>query len=132
MDAQEDMNMPYEWPQWKDALGNTFRVGDTLAVATISGKSPQMVICRVERINRRNSRGEPHMDRKWFEHPQPIWKTRHNGTAYEERGEYREIPSCTVTATPLVDGRKFGRYSDRKVTYTLPGNWVKVDYNAKP
>lgn len=45
-------------PEWTDTLGQVFRPGDLIAVATVNDKSPQMVIARVERINLTNAKGE--------------------------------------------------------------------------
>jgi hypothetical protein len=46
--------------RWKDSLGQEFRPGDMIAVAVINGRSPQMVVAEVERINTTNAKGEPH------------------------------------------------------------------------
>lgn len=146
------------WPKWEDTLGNVFQVGDIIAVATISGKSPQMIIARVEKINRVNSSGEEITARKWFEHEAPIQREREcyylkssynytygnrpvheckpSCTMWIETGEYRTVPSATIKATPLVCGRDFGRYgqdadgNNRAVTYSIPGNWVLVERMA--
>ena len=150
------------WPEWTDVLGNTYKPGDIVAVATISGRSPQMVFARVIRINRVNSSGEPHMVNKSFELEEPIRKEREcyyvqrskdpyyrrdyysydrmsqhvcepSCTEYWVTHETRKVPSCTVTAEPLIDGRNFGRWStdqdgkNKAVTYSIPGNIVLVE-----
>lgn len=49
--------------EWEDSLGEPFRAGDLIAVAVINGRSPQMVIAEVERINTTNPKGERHTKR---------------------------------------------------------------------
>lgn len=144
------------WDQWEDALGNTYKPGDIIAIATISGKSPQMVIARVERINRVNGSGEKITTHKWFDHDEPIQRERecyyakdrsygagyYNRpvheckpacTMYIETGEYRTVPSCTVRATPLMDLRGFSRYgtkedgTNKAVTYSIAENIILVE-----
>ena len=96
---------------WTDAYGQTYGPGDHIAVATISGRSPQLVIAVVERINTVDSKGQPIVTYVGWN---PT--TRQPITA----------PSCTVTARPVHDGRGFHRWSDRAVTYRIPGNIIKV------
>lgn len=123
------------WPEWTDELGNTYRPGDIVAVAVINGRSPQMVIARVERINKVNSQGEPHMANKTFDLDEPVrherecsilkrrkdpyWVRYYNYddhickpecTEYWQTTETRRVPSCTVTATPIADLRGFHRW----------------------
>lgn len=138
------------YDEWTDVLGNTYRPGDLVAIAIINGKSPQMVIARVNKINRVNSSGEEITTRAWIEHETPIWKKRtrrvhqyepnsYRSTGYvdveeeyEEKGEYRSVPSCTVNATPIIDARGFGRWGtsqdgvNKAVTYRIPENIIKV------
>lgn len=121
------------WPFWTDVLGQTYYPGDLVAVATVNGKSPQLVLARVERINRVNSSGEEITKHKYFPHDEPITKLRSDGSEYQERGEHRNMPSCTVRTKPLVDARGFGRWStnketgeNRSVTYSIPENILKV------
>ncbi len=45
---------------WVDLVGRKFRPGDVVAVAVINGRSPQMVLAQVLRINTTNPKGEPH------------------------------------------------------------------------
>ena len=143
------------WPEWTDELGNTYKPGDVIAVATINGKSPQMVIAVVERINRVNSSGDEIFTQKWFDHDEPIQRQRecyyaknpsYGGyynrpvheckpacTMYIETGEYRKVPSCTVRARPIADLRGFGRYgsnedgTNKAVTYSIPQNIILVE-----
>lgn len=44
--------------EWTDSVGQVFKPGDLVAIATVNGKSPQMVIARVEKINLTNAKGE--------------------------------------------------------------------------
>lgn len=141
------------WSEWEDGVGNIYGPGDIVAVATVSGKSPQMVIARVERINRLNSSGEEITTRKWFDHEEPIQKERecyyaktnyqsyYNQTVHEckpactmylETGEYRTVPSCTIRATPITDLRGFSRSTkedgtNKAVTYSIPENIILVE-----
>lgn len=103
-----------EWPHWTDILGNLIYPGDFIAVATINGRSPQMVIAQVERINRLNSRGEEITD--WV----------------MESGRRRTVPSCSITARPIKDARNFWRWSKkgekaRAVTYQIPANIIRIE-----
>jgi len=126
------------WPEWTDELGNTYRPGDIVAIAIINGRSPQMLIARVDRINRVNSYGEPIMVNKSFKLDEPkrierecyVLKRRGQGDRYYDRyyaerdsthvcdpsctewwqtEEVRSVPSCSVKATPIADLRGFGR-----------------------
>ena len=127
------------WPEWTDELGNTYRPGDIVAIAIINGRSPQMLIARVDRINRVNSYGEEIWTNKEFILEEPIKRTtecyvqkrknRDQGLYYDryyseldathickpsctewwETTETRKVPSCTVKATPIADLRGFGR-----------------------
>jgi hypothetical protein len=122
-------DIPKEWPEWTDHLGQTYRPGDYVAVATINGKSPQLVIALVERINRVNSKGDEIVERTYIEGSYP--------------SQYKTTPSCTVKAKPVIEGRGFFRWSGRTydpitkqsgfdldkvraVTYQFPGNIIKV------
>lgn len=71
------------WPEWTDELGNTYRPGDIVAIAIINGRSPQLLIARVEHINRVNSYGEPIMVNKSFKLDEPI---RHERECYVLKG----------------------------------------------
>lgn len=108
------------WPHWTDALGNIIYPGDTVAVATINGRSPQQVIAQVVRINRLNSKGEEIVDSKRVKDADGKWV-------------YINEPSCSITAIPLIDARGFLRWSSRDgapakaVTYQLPRNVIKVE-----
>jgi hypothetical protein len=118
-----------EWDEWTDRLGQTYTVGDIVSVATISGKSPQLVVAEVLRINRKNSRGEEIGE--WY----------YDGQVRTRR------PSCTVSALPLLDARGFGRYSDFKynkatghyehtgnlkaVNYSIPANILKLAFTKE-
>lgn len=126
------------WAEWVDELGNTYRPGDIVAISTVNGKSPQMVIAKVDRINRVNSSGEELFTNKTFLLNEPIrqerecyvLKRRNMGDRYYDRyylerdsthvcdpsctewwqtTEVRKVPSCTVRAIPIADLRDFGR-----------------------
>lgn len=110
------------WGWWWDTLGRQFTVGDRVAVAVINGRSPQLVVVRVDRINRVDSKGRD------------ITETVMSPD-YSVRTTY---PSCTVRATPLLDGRGFRRWGTtasgehNPVTYQFPGNMLKVDADVCP
>lgn len=109
---------PRTWDEWTDVLGQVYRAGDHVAVATISGKSPQMVLGRVERINRVDSKGSLIEDGRW---------------ELDGRGERKwlTVPSCTVSVKPLLDARGFTRWGNAKtVTYQFWQNIVKIDNDA--
>lgn len=103
------------WPHWADALGNLIYPGDTIAIATINGRSPQLVIAEVERINRLNSRGEEITE------------------SIREMGKWKSVPSCSITAKPIMDARGFVRWGTkdtkvRSVTYQIPANIIKINF----
>lgn len=109
------------WPFWTDILGNTIYPGDFIAVSTINGRSPQLVIAQVERINRLNSRGEEIT------------------AAARENGKWKNAPSCSITARPVMDARNFMRWSTwkgnsnakdkpRAVTYQIPENVLRIEF----
>lgn len=122
---------------WTDTVGQIFQVGDYIAVASTKGRSPQMVIARVESINTHHANGEP--------------ITEYVGWDRETR-ERIEKPSVTVTAKPVLDGRGFHRSTTRwippekrgpdgeafepipggprSVTYLIPGNILKLSESA--
>jgi len=136
--------MSETWDSWTDVIGNEYRPGDLVCIATISGRSPQLVIAEVVKINKTDKNGEPFTTRQWFDHDEPIMKRRevrrYNYQTrtyddiveeYVEKGEYRQVPSCTVTCQPIQDTRKFYRSTNsegkaRKVTYTIIENIIKV------
>lgn len=150
------------WPEWTDELGNTYRPGDIVAIAIINGRSPQMVIAKVDRINRVNSYGEAIMTNKSFVLDQPIRherecfvlkrknesNTRYYSMYYAESDsthicdpsctewyqteEVRNVPSCTVKATPIADLRGFGRSRNhdgkaKSITYSIPENIIFIE-----
>lgn len=108
------------WPHWIDRLGNMIFPGDVVAISTINGRSPQMVIAEVERINRLNSRGEEITE------------------SVREMGKWKSVPSCSITARPIIDARGFVRWGNwnkkdsesktRAVTYQIPANVIKINY----
>lgn len=125
-----------EWPCWADVLGQTYYPGDTVAIAVVNDKSPQLVIGRVERINKINSKGEE------ITRSRLVWKNPEEAGNYRAEREWVTEPSCTVTITPLIDARGFSRWSGtggyrhggaqnkenvKKVTYQFPENIIKVE-----
>ena len=113
---------------WTDTIGQSFQRGDYIAVASSSGRSPQMVIARVERINSHKADGTEITEFVGWD---------------RETNQRITQPSATVTAKPVLDGRGFHRWSAKKwndetrtfdprpggprsVTYTLPGNIIKL------
>lgn len=97
---------------WHDILGNSYGPGDTVAYASINGKSPQLVVAEVVRINTINSKGEKITSHKYD----------------QNRRQWTESPSVTVTVKPLIDARGFGRYGkkDRLITLQIPENIIAV------
>jgi hypothetical protein len=150
------------WPEWTDELGNTYRPGDIVAVAIVNGRSPQMVLAVVERINKVNSSGDEIRTNKTFDLDEPIRHERecyylkqkreieqrvgrpgyYDNYTYErakahscepsctewwQTTEVRNVPSCSVRATPIADLRGFGRSRNhdgkaKTVTYSIPEN----------
>lgn len=150
------------WTEWVDERGNTYCPGDIVAIAVINGRSPQMVIARVERINKVNSSGEYIFANKIFQLDEPI---RHERECFIVKGkktsidggyysqfykdhvcklsciEYwqtsltQKVPSCTVTATPIMDTRGFSRRTDhdgkvKAVTYSIPENILFLEKDS--
>lgn len=137
----QDLGIPLTYDEWTDPCGNVYRPGDHVAVATISGRSPQLVIAKVVSINRVNSKGEeigkssfdggdPELDAALAEcrkeQPRLIaganqpaydaWRKRYDPLVQAWRKSRKPIfhPSCTVTCLPSIDGRNFYRtkYAD--------------------
>lgn len=145
------------WDMWEDCRGCFYQAGDIVAIAIINGKSPQMILARVERINRVNSSGELIWTNKTFTLDEPIRHEREcsvrKGQARGERyyemyylghvcqpsctewiqtTEVRKVPSCTVKATPILDARGFGRATDhdgkaKANTYSIPENIILIE-----
>lgn len=121
------------WDSWTDVLGQEYRVGDLVSVATISGKSPQMVIAEVTAINRMRKDPWTRIDGEDGDyHFGPAW-------VLITKGYKEPQPSCTIKALPLVDARGFYRTGDgrhwnrqneernvKQVTYQIPNNIIKL------
>ncbi len=105
---------PKTWDSWTDMLGQTYSPGDLVVYASISGRSPHMVFAKVDQINRVNSKNED------------VVVTHYHYDAKTKKRWTTTTPSCTVRVIPLESGRGFHRWSDRKVTLSIPGNIVKV------
>lgn len=119
---------PKTYDEWTDVLGQTYRAGDTVAVAVINGKSPQMVIGEVVRINRLDSKGCEHVDEFWVDDdskPPRTWTTSTGETRSRPEQKRAHRPSCTVTVQPLIDARGFYRTGN-------PSPWRVTDPDAKP
>lgn len=119
------------WPEWRDMLGRIYRPGDIVAIATVSGKSPQLVLGQVERINRINSKGEE-ITESYLYWPPGVPEVNDRGWPNYKESQRRTRPSCTVTVTPVADARKFYRSrtpegAAKKVTYQFPQNIVRVE-----
>lgn len=108
-------DVPKTWPEWTDVLGQTYRPDDYVAYAMISGRSPQLVIARVVRINRVNSKGQEITTRVW---PNGHW---------ERDASMIEVPYCTITLLPTIDARGFSRVGGKPVTLFIPENIIKID-----
>lgn len=149
--ASKKTNLAKTTDEWEDSLGQKIVPGDFIAVATISGKSPQMVVAQIEKMSTHNADGKPFgahskaypavaTDEKDFS---PRTFPRHDGTTVTYPPHIRTV---TVTATPMFDGRGFGRSrgkwgynpitgkyehngSDkvRPVTYRVVGNIIKLE-----
>lgn len=129
-------DVPKVWGSWTDVLGQTYRPGDTVAVGVINGRSPQIVIGEVIRINRINSQGQEHLEE--------VLERDDNGMPVRDPGTHdfirHIVPSCTVTVMPQVDARGFWRagvtfQKDKKVrpvTYTIWQNIIKVRKRVEP
>lgn len=113
---------PKLWSSYVDILDQTIKAGDHVAYASISGKSPQLVIAQVVRINRVDSKGEPIT------------------SGYGNRAE----PACTLRIQPLIDARGFHRGGQkwnralnqyeqvdkpREVTIQIPNNVIKISWS---
>lgn len=112
------------WPEWTDVLGNKYSAGDYVAYASISGKSPQLVIARVERINRLNSNREEIV------------------TVTGRYPNQTRVPYCSLTVTPVIDARGFYRTRTKydpllkqsvpikvkPVTLHIVENAIKIDW----
>lgn len=54
------VNPNMEWPEWEDKLGNKYKPGDKVAYATLWGKAAYLSFGKIVKINKCNSKGEPH------------------------------------------------------------------------
>lgn len=84
---------------WYDAIGQELRVGDYAAVATISHKSPQLVVIKVLGMKDTNNDGSP--ARTW------------NGK-----------PGVNIKGKRLSS--RFSLWDSRAVTYKIPENLIKL------
>lgn len=118
------------WDEWTDVLGQTYRPGDYVAYASVNGRSPQLVIAEVIRINRVDSKGHLHLERVGYlrYHREMKWPGGENRPVTQQMPIY--APSCSVTVRPVIDARGFYRSGRRAGTVTLkiPQNVIKVDW----
>lgn len=118
------------WPSWTDVLGNTYGLGDIVAIAVINGKSPQMVIARVERINRVNSSGELITERMWFDHDEPI---RHERECYKVRNHREYLARKVKPGYRAYPGLEYGSwYADHQCVADCTEYWEKGEYRPVP
>lgn len=105
------------YESWIDALGNEIRPGDTVAIAIISGRSPQLVTGKIISINAYNSRGVRHVDTRF------VYK---DGRIADRK----YVETCTITVEPTSGSRWAAERGDRrtakKITYNFPDNMVKI------
>ena len=161
MDEPVATNNDKEWSHWIDELGNKYQPGDIVAISIVKGRSPQMIIARVDRINKINSSGEEIMVNKTFELDEPIRREREcyilkrkksadkyydryylerdsthvcdpSCTEWWQTTEVKNVPSCTVKATPIADLRGFGRSRNhdgkaKSNTYSIPENIIFIE-----
>lgn len=115
--TKADALTPKTWLTWTDILGHEYTVGDTVAVAGLAGKSAQLVIGEVARINRINSKGEEIFER--------VYDT--SDGSYEQGAEMVDRSSCTVTVKPSVHTKRrpWGNAS-KMHTYQHWRNVVKI------
>lgn len=116
------------WDEWTDSLGQVFRPGDLISIATISGRSPQLVIAQVIKINRVDSSGSPIQT-----HHTRYGKNSDGSRNYKDRKDYTR-DSCSVKAQPLFRG--WGGFidnpeSERAVTYKILHSILKVPYTRE-
>lgn len=105
------------WYEWTDPLGQTYRPGDYVVYAGVSGQSARLDVGRVERINRYKVNGDEILDSGHYDY---ITKTRTLGK-----------PSATVRVVPLRK-RDDGTWTDRKVQYnpTTKQNEELSEFNS--
>lgn len=98
--------------EWTDMVGSTYGPGDIVAVATISGRSPQMIVGEVVRILAMDPEGKPYEDREWD----------------ADSGSYRRKPSVKVTVQKMAGRFGVRRYTGSRdtSTYQFRNNIIKV------
>ncbi len=119
------INDPDTWDNWTDGLGSPIWPGCHIAIATVSGRSPQMVVAELLRINRKNSRGELHKgDLCWFTKD----GKRSNSNPH---APYGRTAGATFTAKPFYarfDSRvePWGSEEVRAATYQFQRNIIRI------
>lgn len=100
--------MAHEIPEWTDCLGQTYKPGDAVAYASISGKSPQLVIGEVVSIHSHDSKGNRYRN-------------------------FKGQDICSVKVQPLLDARGFWRdYNAKAVHLKIVENIIKIPNELKP
>lgn len=102
-----------EAESWVDALGQTYKPGDAVAVSIINDRSPRTVYGVVENIYLTDTRGERIMG---------------SSTVFDpETGEYSYVreQSCGVKVRVLKRSR-WGRGDSGSTTYKIPENITKL------
>lgn len=109
------MKPEYEIDAWSDCLGQQYGPGDCVGYASISGKSPQLVVAEVVAIYTHNASGKRYTENTFRD------------------GGWQFIDSVSVKVMPLLDGREFYRGSNPKpVHLKITGNIVKLPSSLKP
>lgn len=109
--------------EWQDSIGQTFRPGDLVAVATVNGRSPQMVIAEVKTINLTNAKGERYT------------KSVPSGEKEERRRENRryigpplpEEPRRIGFYSPASRGAVDAYWAERRKLENDPANWETLE-----
>lgn len=138
------VNPNYTTNEWTDSLGNKIKIGDVVAIATINGRSPQMVFVKITRLNTHRSNGDPIFkeaefvdtevgskeERDVMKNPYAsLWNTHDNWQGKKiSSWKIEGVPAVTVTGRAIKDGRGFFRWAERENTYQFIGNVVKVDF----
>lgn len=112
MTKQETVN------EWYDSIGQKIHPGDYIAVATINGRSPQLVYAQIKQINKTNKDGKPY----YFGFHGPAQAL---DPQYYNLDNY--TPTVVVSAVPIYSGRDFYRSDNpRAVSYSIVGNITKL------
>lgn len=107
----------YTTDHWVDALGQKYGPGDCIAYASISGRSPQLVVGEVLSIHTHDTEGRRYTQYGY-------------NPMTDERGQH---DSVSVKVQPLLDARDFYRSDKaRAVHLKIPANILKLPNELKP